>query len=110
MKIGPTNRPDVNPKITQKKQQEPKQQILNEPKKDSVEISKSGREKLRKLADSFQKKVGNDKFIERISPKLARIRNKVEAGYYNLEGIESKIIEKLTDTIDNEIYNNKKME
>ena len=111
MKIGPTNRPDITPERVQKKQPEFQNRQLNELKKDTVEISQSGREKLKELADHYQKKIGNDnEIIEQISPKAARIRNKVEAGYYNLEDIESKIIEKLADTITNEINNNKKME
>ncbi len=111
MKIGPTNRPEITPEKVQRKQTEHQKQLLNEQKKDTVEISLSGRKKLKELADSFQKKVGNNnEVIEQISPKLARIKNKIEAGYYNLEDVESKIIDKLTDTITNETKNNEKME
>ncbi len=111
MKIGPTNNPDMYSERVQRKQVKPQQHQLREQKKDSVEISTSGRERLKELADSYQKKVGNDnKVIEQISAKAARIRNKVEAGYYNLADVERNIIEKLTDTITNDIDNNKNME
>lgn len=111
MKIGPTNNPNNYSEQVQRKQVKPQQHQLREQKKDSVEISKSGREKLKELADSYQKKVGNDnKVIEQISAKAARIRNKVEAGYYDLKDVESNIIDKLADTITKDINNHKKME
>jgi len=111
MKIGPTQRPDLLPKQNELKQNESQKIQLSEEKRDTVEISKSGREKLKELADSYHKEIRDDnEIIEQISPKVARIRNKVEAGYYDLENIESKIVDKLADTITNEIDNNKKME
>ncbi len=111
MKIGPSNRPDLTQVNVQKKQAEIQNIQLHKENKDTVEISTSGRKKLKEIADSYHKDLRNDnEIIEQISPKVARIRNKVEAGYYDLEDIESKIAVKLADTINIELENFKKME
>lgn len=111
MEIGPSNRPDVSQVRYEQKQAEITQTKHHVELKDTVEISNSGREKLKELADSYHKELRNDnEIIEQISPKIARIRNKVEAGYYNLADIESKIADKLADTINIELENFKKME
>ena len=111
MKIGPTDNPEFYSGKTEIKQLEAQKNELSTSIKDTVEISQSGREKLRNLADQHHKEIQNDNsIIEQISPKLARIKNKIEAGYYDLEKIGSKITDKLSDTISNEIDNNKKME
>ncbi len=111
MKIGPINRPEITQVNAQSKQVEIQKIQLQKEDKDTVEISTSGRKKLKELADSYHKDLRNDnEIIEQISPKVARIRNKVEAGYYNLEDIESKIADKLADTINIELENFKKME
>ena len=111
MEIGPTNRPEILQVKVENKKAEVQQLQLHKEDKDTVEISNSGREKLKELADSYHKDIRNDnEIIEQISPKVARIRNKMEAGYYDIEGIESKIADKLADTINNELDNFKKME
>ncbi len=111
MKIGPMYNQELLSVKSRNKQDGAEVRQFETEKKDSVEISQSGREKLKEAADLNREKVINDTEInEPISSKLARIRNKVEAGHYDLDEIQSKIVEKLTDTIIKDIDNNKKME
>lgn len=110
MKIGPTNSSVMTTKILQQKQQESLQTQIAE-KKDSVVISQSGREKLKELADSYNTNTSSQDGVEKnLSPKLARIKNKIEAGFYDLNKISDKIVDKLADTIIDDIDNSKKTE
>ena len=110
MKIGPTNSSVTTTVIVQQKQQQIQENQIAE-KKDSVEISQSGREKLKELADSYNTNVRSQDGIEKnISPKLARIKNKIEAGFYDLDKIHHKIVGKLADNIIDDIDNSKMTE
>lgn len=111
MKIGPTNNLENSPEQIQKKQIELRQQEPAREQKDSLEISQAGRDKLKELADSSLQEVGNDnEIIEQISPKAAKIRNKIEAGYYDLSHVQEIIIDIIAENMLDDINQNDRME
>ena len=105
MKIGPNNQ--LNRLVPEDQLRQTKTESASEVlhRKDTIEISDAGREKLQELADSKTAGSGDVK-----QAKIARIRNKVEAGYYDLTDIQEKITERLTGAMLQEINDTINME
>ncbi|KAA3632110.1 MAG: hypothetical protein DWP97_11685 [Calditrichaeota bacterium] len=102
MKIGNNPNPVKLPEVEQEKKNQVVQQTSrNSAVEDYVTISNEGRNKLKEIADSSKgQSVDTDK---KISLKLMKIRNKIEAGFYETDKVIEEITEKLSNTIREEI-------
>lgn len=101
MKIGPINEKVVIE--SQIRESSQKEQVAVEEKKiqkDKVEISTEGRKKLSQLADKHLTDVNkNSDEINRESARVAKARNRIETGFYEMDNVKDIILDKLTDEI-----------
>lgn len=99
MEIGPVSNKPIN--LPQSRRDETRTvgtEKLDD-KKDKLIISDDARSKLADLAD---KKRLEDEKVEQVNLKLEKIKNRIEAGFYDTREVKDKIIGKLTaDILDN---------
>lgn len=101
MKIGNNPIPVIQPEVGQeKKNQVVPQTTRNTAVEDYVTISNDGRNKLKELADNSKSQ--NAETDNKVSLKLMKIRNKIEAGFYETDKVIGKITENLTNAIRDE--------
>lgn len=120
MKIGPLSNEQKVWAGLQKMKSRPTEKSTEE-KKDTVEISQEARKKLAELADKALREKSSEKAVtgeraetedktvtkneastERVltPARLAEIRKRIGAGFYDRPEIKDKIIDKLADDID----------
>jgi len=102
MKIGNNPNSVIQPEIEQeKKNQVVEQTTRSSAVEDYVTISNDGRNKLKEIADNSKGQTVDTE--NKVSLKLMKIRNKIEAGFYETDKVIDEITEKLSNKIREEI-------